>query len=164
MLEYVLKTHSAGDARKAESHPTHHDAGPVLVVPEDTKDLGAKAKEKKDEKKPEDSDSHKHTTKSKVIASTDETEVTDRDDIAPHTVEPPEEEAEVDEGETGEALLRRSKRDRKPPKRFESYHMHQITSRPVDRRLQTLQMLLGTGVFNELDSDMTNNILDAVMK
>ena len=42
--------------------------------------------------------------------------------------------------------------------------MHQITSRPVDRRLQTLQMLLGTGVFNELDSDMTNNILDAVMK
>ena len=164
VLEYVSKTHSAGDAWKAESLSTHHDAGPVLVVPEDTKDLGAKAKEKKDEKKPEDSDSHKDTTKSKVIASTDETEVTDRDDIVPHTVEPPEEEAEVDEGETGEVLLRRSKRDRKPPKRFESYHMHQITTRPVDRRLQTLQMLLGTGVFNELDSDMTNNILDAVMK
>ena len=42
--------------------------------------------------------------------------------------------------------------------------MHQVTSRPVDRRLQTLQSLFGTGVFIQLDSDMTTSILDAVMK
>ena len=49
-------------------------------------------------------------------------------------------------------------------KRFDSYIMHQVTSRPVDKRLQTLQSSLGSGVFIQLDSDMTTGILDAVMK
>ena len=60
--------------------------------------------------------------------------------------------------------LRRSQRERKLPQRLGLYYTHQITHKPVDRRLQTLQMLLGTGVFEQLDSDMTHNILDAVMK
>ena len=49
-------------------------------------------------------------------------------------------------------------------KRLELYYTHQIMSRPVDRRLQTLQMLLGSGVLDELDSDMTHNILESVIK
>lgn len=60
--------------------------------------------------------------------------------------------------------LRRSKRDRKPPKKFESYQMHQITNRPHDRKLETLHKLLGSGVLNDLDSEMSHNIIEAIMK
>ena len=72
-----------------------------------------------------------------------------------------EEDTEVDKGAT---VLRRSKRDRKLPKRFDSYQMNQITSRPLDRRLHSLQILLGSGILNEMDSDMTDKVLEAVMK
>lgn len=61
--------------------------------------------------------------------------------------------------------LRRSARERKPPKWFDSYQVNQVTvNRPVNRKLQTLQMLLSSGVLNELDSDMTDSILVTVMK
>ena len=60
--------------------------------------------------------------------------------------------------------LRRSTRERRLPKRFESYQMHQIVTRPIDRRLHTLQIILGSGILNEMDSDMTHTIVDAIMK
>ena len=41
---------------------------------------------------------------------------------------------------------------------------NQITSRPIDRRLQTLQTLLGSGILNDLDSDTMHTILDAIMR
>lgn len=65
---------------------------------------------------------------------------------------------------TQEVPLRRSTREKHPPKWLDKYQVNQITNRPVSRRLQTLQMLLSTGVFNLLDSDMTNVILNVVMK
>ena len=123
---------------------------------------GAKDKEKKTT-----DDSDTDATKSKVVetATDNEDEIDVRlDDGDPHTDDTKEPEAEVEEGATGGILPRRSTRERKKPKRFDSYIMHQVTSRPVDRRLQTLQSLLGSGVFNQLDSDMTTCILDAVMK
>ena len=79
-------------------------------------------------------------------------------------IESHEAEAEEEKGAVGGTLPRRSTREKKIPKKYDSYIMHQVTSRPIDRRLQTLQSLLGSGVFNELDTDMTNSILDAVMK
>lgn len=63
-----------------------------------------------------------------------------------------------------EVPLRRSTREKRPPKWLDTYQVNQITNRPVNRRLQTLQMLLNTGVFNQLDSDMTDDILNVVMK
>ena len=97
-------------------------------------------------------------------------EVTD-DDL--HTVEVIEADEEAEEPESTEVIpeakgadrgLMRSQRDRKVPQRLGLYYTHQITNRPVDRRLQTLQTLIGSGILNELDSDMTNSILDAVIK
>ena len=97
-------------------------------------------------------------------------EVTD-DDL--HTVEVIEADEEAEEPEPTEVIpeakgadrgLRRSQRDRKVPQRLGLYYTHQITNRPVDRRLQTLQTLIGSSILNELDSDMTNSILDAVIK
>ena len=83
------------------------------------------------------------------------------EDGNPHTDDTKEPEAEVEEGATGGILPRRSTREKEKLKQFDSYIMHQVTIRPVDRQLQTL---LGSGVFNQLDSDMTTSILDAVMK
>ena len=214
--EYVIKTHSAGDAWKTVSTPTHHDVGPVLIIPDTSKGLGAKPKEKKSVKKPEESTSHTDSTELKVAESVDEAEDVDRDkdgsidkatkekvpEITSHTMDETlketvedktnvnndietddeeivesdkeieivkkekvvtevEEDTEVDKGAT---VLRRSKRDRKLPKRFDSYQMNQITSRPLDRRLHSLQILLGSGILNEMDSDMTDKVLEAVMK
>ena len=160
-LEFVSQTYPTGDAWKSGSH-TSYDAGPVL--PDKIKDLTAGAKDK--EKKTTD-DSDTDATKSKVVeTATDNEDEIDvhLDDGDPHTDDTKDPEAEVEEGATGGILPRRSTREKKKPKRFDSYIMHQVTSRPVDRRLQTLQSLLGSGVFNQLDSDMTTSILDAVMK
>ena len=160
-LEFVSQTYPTGDAWKSGSH-TSYDAGPVL--PDKIKDLTAGAKDK--EKKTTD-DSDTDTTKSKVVeTATDNEDEIDvhLDDRHPHTDDTKDPEAEVEEGATGGILPKRSTREKKKPKRFDSYIMHQVTSRPVDRRLQTLQSLLGSGVFNQFDSDMTTSILDAVMK
>ena len=46
VMEYVSKTNSAGDAWRSVSTPIHHDAGPVIIVPEKSIDLGARPKEK----------------------------------------------------------------------------------------------------------------------
>ena len=66
-----------------------------------------------------------------------------------------------------EVGLRHSKRTIKLPERYDKYCRNQIKNRPIDRRLQTLQLLqilLGSGILNDLDSDMTCNILNAVMR
>ena len=57
VIEYVPKTSIARDAWEAESHPSHHDAGPVLDLPQSdtSKDSGARPKESKVEKKLDDS-------------------------------------------------------------------------------------------------------------
>lgn len=157
-IEFVVQTHPTGDAWTSGSHLTR-DEGPVQ--PEKKTDL---IEEEDKEKKTEETDTD--ITESKVVhTSSDikeqEVEVNlELDPLTDKTREADEEE----KGATGGALPRRSTREKKKPKRFESYVMHQVTSRPVDRRLQTLQSLLGSGVFNQLDSDITTSILNAVMK
>lgn len=114
------------------------------------KGLGTSTTEKKDKKKGKD-DRQMDTVKSTDPDTTD----TIRDDDL-HTVETIETETEVEETESIEEMPveakgddsgpRRSQKDRKVPQRLGLYYTHQITNRPVDRRLQTLQMLLGTGI------------------
>lgn len=167
VLEYISKTDSTGDAWKAVSIPTHVDKGPVLEVADGRKDLGTKPKEKQTEKEktvkmPEDDDGAEDTDKTVTAIDGMERDVDEDETVEPQSDDTVEtEEAEV-EGAAGG--LRRSKRVRKPPKKFEAYQMHLITNRPLDRRLETLQMLLESGVLNDIDSDMTHTILDAVIK
>ena len=78
--------------------------------------------------------------------------------------EEPESTEVIPEAKGADRGIRPSQRHRKVPQRLGLYYTHQITNRPVDRRLQTLQTLIGSGILNELDSDMTNSILDAVIK
>lgn len=171
-LEFVSPTNTTGDAW-ASGTSIIHEKGPVL--PDKTKD--STLEKDKEKKKTDDADID--ITKSKVVeTATDvqledtdthvnETEETDviveePDPHMEHTIET-EEKAE-DEGATGGQIPRRSTREKKKPKRFESYVMHQVTSSSVDKRVQTLQNLIGSGIFNQLDSAMTTSILDAVMK
>ena len=76
-----------------------------------------------------------------------------------------EERGKEDKG--AEEGLRHYKRTIKLPERYDKYCMNQIKNCPIDRilqTLQTLQTLLGSGMLNDLDSDMTCNILNAVMR
>jgi hypothetical protein len=61
---------------------------------------------------------------------------------------------------------RRSERSRRKPKWFDAYHTSSlnIPDRPIDTRLNTMGILMNSGVFNQLNSDMTNKILEAVIK
>ena len=97
------------------------------------------------------------TDDEEIVESDKEIEIVKKEKVVTEV----EEDTEVDKGAT---VLRRSKRDRKLPKRFDSYQMNQITSRPLDRRLHSLQILLGSGILNEMDSDMTDKVLEAVTK
>ena len=97
------------------------------------------------------------TDDEEIVESDKEIEIVKKEKVVTEV----EEDTEVDKGAT---VLRRSKRDRKLPKRFDSYQMNQITSRPLDRRLHSLQILIGSGILNEMDSDMTDKVLEAVMK
>lgn len=56
---------------------------------------------------------------------------------------------------------RRSVRQRKPPDR---YIMHQMTPRPYDSKIQTLNVLLDSGVLDDMDSDMAHKLLGAIFK
>lgn len=195
VIEYVSKTPSAGDAWEAGSLLSHQDVGPVLFLPhtEESKDSGARQKEKKPkdsdrdatkskdviidrskdsetvpkgkegEQTLEESDSNKDATERKEVTSTDDRKEKHTENISEQLDETADAEVESNR-DAAEVLPRRSQRDRKPPKRFESYYMHQITSRPLDRRLQALQKLLGSGILDELDSDMTHSILESVIK
>ena len=137
--------------------------------------LGTRPKEKNIETaatKKKDKKEGKVGRKMDTVKTTDPVtiEVTD-DDL--HTVEIIEADEEAVEPESTEVItgaksadsgLKRSQRDRKVPQRLGLYYTHQITNRPVERKLQTLQTLKGSGILNELYSDMTNSILDAVIK
>lgn len=187
VIEFVPRTSITGDAWKTGSHLFDQTERPVPETDTEKKgrvenkiELGAVAEEKvveeresgavKFEKK-SDSGSKKDTVESMDPDTTTIIEATDKDDTDLQTETEVEkvtegfitktEETEV-KGVEGE--LRRSRRNPKPPKRYDEYYMNLMTNRPVDRRLQTLQKLLGSGILNDLDSDMTHSILDAVMR
>ena len=100
------------------------------------------------EKKTEETDTS--ITESKVVHTASDTKEL-RVEVNLESDQHSDEEKETTEeekGATGEALPRRSPREKKKQKQFESYVMHQVTSHPVDRRLQPLQSLIGSGVFD----------------
>ena len=117
--------------------------------------------EKDKEKKTDDADID--TTKSEVVKTATEdvhleeidTQVEDIEETDVILEEPDpyiedaletEEKTEDEKGATGVSIPRRSTREKKKPKQFESYVMHQVTSFSVDKREQTLQNLIGSGI------------------
>ena len=59
---------------------------------------------------------------------------------------------------------RRSVRQRKAPAWFESYQMKQMVVRPYDNRLESLNVLLNSGVLGELDSEIAHKIIRSLME
>ena len=59
---------------------------------------------------------------------------------------------------------RRSARERKPPRRYEDYQMASMVPRPQDPRFQALQQVLGSGVLEELDSEMARRVVNSIFQ
>ena len=187
VIEFVPRTTNTGDAWKTGSPKSDGRKGPVPKTDAETKgrleekkESGTVAREKeaegrelaaiKSKKKPDDSSitDTVENTEQDTATIIEATDGNDTDLYTDSKLEKATEEIIKEPKDTevklAEGGLRRSKRNPKPPKKFDEYYMNQMTSRPIDRRLQTLQKLLGSGILNELDSDMTHNILDAVMR
>lgn len=59
---------------------------------------------------------------------------------------------------------RRSARERRPPKRFDEYHLYQMNVRSVDSRLHTVNTLMESGVLANIDADTTHRMLAAIFQ
>lgn len=59
---------------------------------------------------------------------------------------------------------RRSSRERKPPSRFAEYHMNLVVPRPYDNKIHAMNILMSSGVLNEVDTEVAHRLLEAVMK
>jgi len=70
--------------------------------------------------------------------------------------------------EESQPAVRRSGRDRRPPKKFDAYVMKQVTPRPTDirtdYRIHVLTELVNSGVLQNIDSLIAQRIVDSVMK
>ena len=77
-------TFSDGDAWKSVSTPIHHDAGPVVIVPEKSIDLGARPKEKTAVAvtKPKESGSKKESAFPKAVTTKDDIDKADKQEEA----------------------------------------------------------------------------------
>lgn len=58
---------------------------------------------------------------------------------------------------------RRSTRQRKPPAWLDSYQVNQMVARPYDSRLESLNVLLNSGILAELDSEVAHKIIKSIM-
>ena len=72
------------------------------------------------------------------------------------------------EEENSQPAVRRSVRDRRPPKKYDGYVMKQVTRRPTDirtdYRIQALTELVNSGVLQNIDSLIAQRLVDSVMK
>lgn len=59
---------------------------------------------------------------------------------------------------------RRSGRDRKPPARFHDYHMNCMVPRPIDKKLEYINILIESGILTQVDSEVAHRLLDTIMK
>ena len=60
--------------------------------------------------------------------------------------------------------MRRSDRQRKPPTWHDSYQMSQMVVRPYDKKMESLNILLRSGVIGELDSEVTYRLIKTLME
>ncbi|XP_052765479.1 putative RNA-binding protein Luc7-like 2 [Mya arenaria] len=60
--------------------------------------------------------------------------------------------------------LRRSSRQRKPPSRYEDFHMHSLVTRPTDSRIQALEELVNSGILKNIDAMIAQKLVDSVFK
>ena len=58
---------------------------------------------------------------------------------------------------------RRSTRDKKPIDRYGNPVMYPMVNQPVDRKMQTLQTLIESGILGDLDNEMAHKIIGAIM-
>jgi len=70
--------------------------------------------------------------------------------------------------EESQPAVRRSVRDRRPPKKYDGYVMKQVTRRPTDLRtdyrIHALTELVNSGVLQNIDSLIAQRLVDSVMK
>ncbi len=61
---------------------------------------------------------------------------------------------------------RRSERERKPPARFDMYHMNQMVHRPYmyDTKLQALETLMSSGLLTQFDTEMAHKMVKSMME
>ena len=66
---------------------------------------------------------------------------------------------------TSTPVPRRSQREKRAPKWFDSYHMQQISIRPQhDSRLEALSILTSSGILDQIDRNVAYSILDSIIK
>ena len=59
---------------------------------------------------------------------------------------------------------RRSNRETKPPVRFGDNQMYSLTPRPYDAKIRAMNVLLGSGILNEVDAEVAHRLMHAVIK
>ena len=62
-----------------------------------------------------------------------------------------------------QSVLRRSERQRKSPAWHDSYHMSSMVIRPYDNKLESLNILLQSGVIGKLDSEIAHKLIKNLM-
>ncbi|XP_060585420.1 myb-like protein X [Ruditapes philippinarum] len=59
---------------------------------------------------------------------------------------------------------RRSTRDKKPPSKYEDYYMNAVVPRPYDSKIQAVDVLMKSGILNQVDTAVAHKLLEAIMK
>ena len=57
---------------------------------------------------------------------------------------------------------RRPVRERRPPQKFDEYYMYQMV--PKDPKLQALDILVKSGILDEVDGETAHRLIGAIMK
>ena len=77
---------------------------------------------------------------------------------------PPPRPPNITTGTTPEPPPKRPTRERKLPARFDSYQMYQMQSRPVDSKIQSINVIMSSGILNEIDRDVAHKVLKAILQ
>ena len=99
-----------------------------------------------------------------IELDTSETRVTPKPKLRDKKKIPVPRQDSTEQQEQPAVVPRRSERSRKPPEWTKSYQMNQITTRPYDSKLHALDVVMNSGILNNLDVEVTHKILDAIIK
>ena len=59
---------------------------------------------------------------------------------------------------------RRSQREKRRPAWFDSYQMNQVVVKPHDSKLEALNVLMSSGILEQIDRTVVYSILDSIIK
>ena len=103
------------------------------------------------------------------IDETDVLEATGDDAKEKHKEKGAAKDKSADDGEAEETLKepptqvpRRSVRPKKLPKKLQDYHLYQTAARPYNCKQKAVEILLHSGVLNEIDNDTAHRILASI--